>query len=205
MRLVFAPEQQAAFFGGDPDNFTYPRYDLDMALFRVYENGKPIDSTNYLKWNPKGAADGELVFVSGHPGGTQRLDTMPQLESERDIATPLHHSRAEAPHRHAERLLRTRPRACASSRLRTSSVWRTAAKAIDGANEGPADQTVMDKKRKDEDDFKAQVMRNPEWKNEYGDAWDEIADAMNENTSRASRSSSSMEPTPNWPARAQSS
>jgi hypothetical protein len=88
VRLVFAPEQQAAFYGGDPDNFTYPRYDLDMAIFRVYENGKPIHPDHFLKWSAKGAAPGELIFISGHPGSTQRQDTMAELRLERDVVEP---------------------------------------------------------------------------------------------------------------------
>jgi hypothetical protein len=72
IRIVFAPEKGIAFFGGDPDNFEYPRYDLDICFFRVYEDGKPAKIKDYLKWSPKGAGDNELVFVSGHPGRTDR-------------------------------------------------------------------------------------------------------------------------------------
>src|SRR5262249_12286729 len=89
VRIVFAPEQQAAFFGGDSDNFTFSRYDLDFALFRAYENGRFVQSKNYLKWNSKGAADGDLVFVSGHPGSTERGLTLAQLETDRDVLYPL--------------------------------------------------------------------------------------------------------------------
>jgi hypothetical protein len=88
VRLVFAPEQQIAFYGGDPDNFEYPRFDLDICLFRVYENGQPAKIDNYLKFNPRGPADGELTFVSGHPGKTDRQLTLDELADMRDRELP---------------------------------------------------------------------------------------------------------------------
>ncbi|MGA2212062.1 MAG: S46 family peptidase, partial [Bryobacteraceae bacterium] len=183
VRIVFAPEEQAAFFGGDPDNFTYPRFDLDLALFRVYENGKPIDTPNYLKWNPKGAADEELVFVSGNPGTTQRLDTLAQLEAERDADLP-----------NILKMLRGRLTVMrdfsASSpehaRQATTEILEleNSVKALDGDFRGLNDKHVMDTKRSDEEKFKAAVMANPQWKAAYGSAWDEIAAAEKKSVSR---------------------
>ena len=88
IRLVFAPEKAIAFFGGDPDNFEYPRFDLDMCFFRVYENDKPIVCEHYLKWSANGSKENELVFVSGHPGRTNRQNTMAELEYLRDTGYP---------------------------------------------------------------------------------------------------------------------
>jgi hypothetical protein len=88
VRIVFAPEQQVAFFGGDPDNFEFPRYDLDICLFRAYENGQPARIKDYLRFSPSGPGEGELVFVSGHPGHTSRLLTVDALKNERDQILP---------------------------------------------------------------------------------------------------------------------
>jgi Peptidase S46 len=88
VRLVFAPEQQMAFYGGDPDNFEYPRFDLDICFFRVYENGQPAKIDHFLKWNSRGPSDGEVTFVSGHPGRTDRQLTVDELADRRDREVP---------------------------------------------------------------------------------------------------------------------
>src|ERR1043166_2352000 len=89
VRLVFVPEFQAAFFGGDPDNFNFPRFNIDMSLVRVYENGQPVHPQEYLKWSTAGAKDGDLTFVTGNPGSTSRLNTVAHLEYLRDNSIPL--------------------------------------------------------------------------------------------------------------------
>ena len=89
VRLVFAPEFDIAFFGGDPDNFEYPRYDLDVCFFRAYEDDKPVKPKHFLAWSPAGSKEGRLTFVAGHPGGTSRLFTVAHLEYLRDHSFPL--------------------------------------------------------------------------------------------------------------------
>jgi hypothetical protein len=88
VRLVFSPGVQTAFFGGDPDNFNFPRYDLDGAFLRLYEGGKPVSTPEHLRWNPANPIAGEPVFVAGNPGGTDRQLTIAQLETQRDLTLP---------------------------------------------------------------------------------------------------------------------
>jgi hypothetical protein len=176
VRLVFAPEQQAAFFGGDPDNFTYPRYDLDMALFRVYENGKPLHTDNFLKWSAKGAAPGELIFISGHPGSTERDDTVAQLKMERDVSGP-------AITEYLERRIATAQAFAAQgpeqARLVGSMIFglQNSLKVYLGRRDALADPVILAKKQAEENDFRAKVAANPAWQKAYGDAWDTIARA----------------------------
>lgn len=176
VRLVFAPSQQIAFFGGDPDNFTYPRYDIDFALFRVYENGKPLASRNYLKWDPSGPADDSLVFVSGNPGFTGRQDTLAQLQFYRDRMFPL---TIQILNQRLETLERYSSRGPEQARQASSSIFflQNSLKAYSGMEKGLRDPELMAKKEKEENDFRARVAANPQWQQEYGSAWNEIAAA----------------------------
>jgi hypothetical protein len=183
VRLVFAPEEQIAFFGGDPDNFTYPRYDLDMALFRVYENGQPLDTKDYLKWNPQGAADRELVFVAGNPGSTARLDTMAQLEFLRDVSEPatiqVLKSRIAVLNEYS---------ALGSEQARQAATMifglENSLKLSEGRYKGLLDAAIMAKQRKEEEEFQARVMGNAQWKAAYGGAWNAIAAAEKKEAAR---------------------
>jgi hypothetical protein len=174
VRLVFAPEQQAAFYGGDPDNFTYPRYDIDMALFRVYDNGKPLRTDNFLKWSAEGAQPGELVFISGNPGSTQRDDTVSELLVQRDVVGP-------AVTEYLQYRLASEQAFAAQgaeqARLVGSTIFglQNALKAYEGRADALADKAILAKKESEEADFRAKVAANPEWQKEYGGAWDLIA------------------------------
>jgi len=174
VRLVFAPEEQAAVFGGDPDNYTYPRYDLDMALYRVYENGKPLHTENYLKWNARGAAPGELVFVPGHPGSTSRQDTMAELLLERDVTLPAMIEYARRRVAAEQEFAKLGPE---QGRLVGTDVyqWQNSLKLYQGLADALSDRAIIAKKEAEEKDLRDKVNADPTLKEEYGGAWDEIA------------------------------
>ena len=188
VRLVMAPEQKIAFWGGDADNFTFPRYDLDMAFFRVYENGQPLRTTHYLKWNAKGAEEDELVFVSGHPGSTNRLNTYSQLEYQRDFSYP---QRLAMIDKQLEILRAYSSRGAEQARRAARSIFglENSRKALGGEYQGLLDEKLMAKAKAQEDAFRKKVNENPLWKKEYGDGWDIIAKVIKKQSKNAEQNS----------------
>jgi hypothetical protein len=176
VRLVFAPEFDIAFFGGDPDNFTYPRYDLDITFFRVYENGKPAHTGNFLRWSAEGVKDNELVFVSGNPGSTGRLRTMAQLEFLRGVDYP---SRLETYKRRIALLQNFSAQSEENARIAKEQLfsYQNAFKAITGYLAGLNDKEVMARKLANEESLKAAHQADAK-DNANGDPWDEVAAAV---------------------------
>ncbi len=177
VRLVFAPEQAIAFFGGDPDNFTYPRYDLDITLFRIYENDRPLKTPHYLKWNQEGVKEDDLVFASGHPGSTGRLLTGAQLEFLRDTAYPWTLANYQ---RRRSRLQEFGRRGAEYVRIAQGTLFgiENSLKAVTGYQSGLLDEKLMDKKQAEESELRAAIGRDAALSSLYAKAWDEIAAAQ---------------------------
>jgi nicotinamide mononucleotide adenylyltransferase len=174
VRLVFVPEFQAAFFGGDPDNFNFPRFNIDMALVRVYENDQPVKVENYFKWSKTGAKDGDLVFVTGHPGSTQRLNTVAHLESLRDVTIPLILRMLESRRVVLKQYMAQGEEQTRRAQNELNSV-ENSIKVYKGQIAGLKDPKLMAKKRSAEQALKNSISADPRKKQEYGDAWDAIA------------------------------
>jgi hypothetical protein len=176
LRLVFAPEFGIAFFGGDADNFTYPRYDLDIAFLRAYENGKPAATPHHLKWSIDGVKDGEPVFVSGNPGTTSRLSTIAQLTFMRDLSLPFGLSRLRTRIVAANEFASKSPD---NARLaeRTLFGFANTYKSNAGKLIGLKDDRLMARKTTFEKRLKSAVTNDPKLGAEAAKVWDDIAAA----------------------------
>jgi hypothetical protein len=175
LRVVFAVEESIGFFGGDYDNFTYPRHDLDISFLRAYENGRPAN-TDYFKWSATGAAEKELIFLPGNPGSTSRLLTIAQLRYQRDVGNDLQMhvwtSRRDALARYAATGDEAMRRASEPRRSLENSIKR-----LVGQQAGLRGSSIMGRKEAEEKDLRAKVAANPELRQKYASAWDEIATA----------------------------
>jgi hypothetical protein len=176
VRLVFAPEEDIAAFGGDPDNFNFPRYCLDMAFFRVYEHDRPAKIEHYLRWSAAGPKEGEVGFVSGNPGSTSRQMTMAQLEFLRDTQYPF---RLKVLEERLQQLYAFTKRGAEEARVARDVIlsYENSLKAFRGEYDGLKDPTLMARRAESERKFRSKVAADPELQKQYGGAWDEIAKA----------------------------
>jgi Peptidase S46 len=176
VRLVFAPEFQAAFFGGDPDNFNFPRYCLDMALVRVYDNGKPLRPESHFKWSKQGPKEHELTFVSGSPGTTQRLNTVAHLQFLRDTGIPIVLRTLES-RRDSLRKYMAGGEEQTRRGQNELNYAENFVKVFGGQLEGLKDKGLMTRKLTDESALRKYVDADARRRAAYGDAWDSIAKA----------------------------
>jgi hypothetical protein len=177
VRLVFAPEFAIAFFGGDPDNFEYPRYDLDVCFFRAYEDGKPARVEHFLKWSPSGSKEGDLVFVAGHPGRTDRLNTVAHLQYLRDTGFPLTLDLLRSREAFLLEYGKQGPEQARQAKEELFS-YQNSRKARIGGLEGLNDRAFMGRKEQAERAAREKVMADPAKREQYGAAWDKIAASM---------------------------
>ena len=188
VRLVFAPESQAGSFGGDYDNFTYPRYDLDCSFFRVYdENGLPLKTEDFLKWSNEGIKEGEPVFVTGNPATTDRLNTVAQLEYKRDILYPRIISLLKNLIETYQALIERNPDYAEQLNNQLLN-YQNSVKAYSGMLKGLQDPVLMQRKIDFENKFKKAVKDNPELNKKYGDVWDKISESRKIITQKTNKS-----------------
>ena len=176
VRLVFVPEFQAAFFGGDPDNFNFPRFNIDMALVRVYENDQPVHPPSYFKWSTTGAKEGDLVFVTGNPGSTARLNTVAHLEELRDASIPIILRLLERREAMLKKYMALGEEQTRRAENELNSI-QNGLKVYRGQLAGLKDQALMGRKMMDEMALRQWIAANPDRQKMYGDAWDAIAKA----------------------------
>jgi hypothetical protein len=176
VRLVFVPEFQAAFFGGDPDNFNFPRFNIDMALVRVYENDQPVHPENFFKWSTAGAKEGSLVFVTGNPGSTSRLNTVAHLQQLRDTSIPIIIRLLERREAVLKKYMAMGEEQTRQAQNELNSV-QNSLKVYRGQIAGLKDSALIARKQKEEDALRKSIAANPERQKMYGDAWDAIAKA----------------------------
>jgi len=176
VRLVFVPEFQAAFFGGDPDNFNFPRFNIDMALVRVYENDQPVQPANYFKWSTTGAKEGSLVFVTGNPGSTSRLDTVAHLQQLRDTSIPIILRLLERREAMIKKYMAQGDEQTRQAQNELNSI-QNSLKVYRGQLQGLKDNALIGRKLKEEEALRKSIAANPDRQKIYGDTWDAIAKA----------------------------